>query len=489
TFVNIATETALEEAENKDEVKAYSAAAKPTLEDLNVDPEMASNPSISAAAVLVASNGGLTWSAVTTKEFILKAKPEPAQPVAVPVITPANDAEVYIGDLVTITCATDDAEIYYTTDGTDPYTTDAKGENITGVKEGALKYTAPFALTESMLVKQGNAYSLRIRAIATKDNVLSTGASAGYSVYPNAPVFTPKTGIVSKGTEVSITCTPSQAKIYYTTNGTTPTEEDATEYTAPIKVTEAMTIKAISVLGQFETLDSATYTIGVDGKLTFEPSKGYVKPGQEIECTVPQSVLEQYGNAFILYVENSDVALEGDFMDLWAATGGMNVGGSGDVNLPYQVTMVGLEDNEVVWKKPIAISEDAAAEVKFRARMAVLDTANVEKDEDGMPLSYPLIYSNEITNTYYTVVPEPVFEPAHGLVKAGQELGCTVPESFDWELGNNTAFLVYVENNDTLKLEEVSAEEIVSGMNPTGQDVETEKAYKVAVCIQDFDDD
>ncbi|MDE7101478.1 MAG: hypothetical protein K2O37_01635, partial [Bacteroidales bacterium] len=48
TFVNIATETALEEAENKDEVKAYSATAKPTLEDLNVDPEMASNPSISA---------------------------------------------------------------------------------------------------------------------------------------------------------------------------------------------------------------------------------------------------------------------------------------------------------------------------------------------------------------------------------------------------------------------------------------------------------
>ncbi|MDE5610124.1 MAG: chitobiase/beta-hexosaminidase C-terminal domain-containing protein, partial [Bacteroidales bacterium] len=471
TFVNIATE---EELENNGEVMMYDENAKPALSDF-WDSEMAGvNPSISAASVLIAGNGGLTWSEVTTKEFIVKAKVEPEPAVAKPVITPGNDAEVHIGDTVKIVCETEGAKIYYTTDGTE------------ATKEAA-EYTVPFALTESMLVEQNNSYSLRIRAVAAKDDEVSEGASADYVVYPNAPVFTPAAGIVSKGTDVSITCVPSQAKIYYTTDGTMPTEE-ATEYTAPITITEAMTIKAVAVLGQYETHDSAAYTIGVGMQLALEPAKGYVKKGQALECTVPESVLEQYGNAFVLYVENNDVALEGDYMDLWkAATGGVGqVSGAGDVNLPFQVTSVGLDDenNEVVWTKPVVISENAPAEVKFRARMAVLDSANAEKNEDGEIVTFPLLYSNEIITTYYTEVPAPVFEPAHGLVKAGQQLGCTVSENFDWEQGDNTAFLVYVENNDTLKLEEVSAGEIVADMESA-----EERAYKVAVCVRDFDDD
>ncbi|MDE5544518.1 MAG: chitobiase/beta-hexosaminidase C-terminal domain-containing protein, partial [Bacteroidales bacterium] len=337
--------------------------------------------------------------------------------VAKPVITPGNEAEVHIGDTVKIVCETEGAKIYYTTDGTE------------ATKEAA-EYTVPFALTESMLVKQGNSYSLRIRAVAAKDDEVSEGASADYVVYPNAPVFTPAAGIVSKGTDVSITCVPSQAKIYYTTDGSIPTEE-ATEYTAPITITEAMTIKAVAVLGQYETHDSAAYTIGVGMQLALEPAKGYVKKGQALECTVPESVLEQYGNAFVLYVENNDVALEGDYMDLWkAATGGVGqVSGAGDVNLPFQVTSVGLDDenNEVVWTKLVVISENAPAEVKFRARMAVLDSANAEKNEDGEIVTFPLLYSNEIITTYYTEVPAPVFEPAHGLVKAREAPGGTPP--------------------------------------------------------------
>lgn len=60
------------------------------------------------------------------------------------------------------------------------------------------------------------------------------------------PTFTPGSGRVKEGTLVSIASSTEGAKIYYTTDGNTPTIE-STEYTAPIAVNVAMTIKAIAV--------------------------------------------------------------------------------------------------------------------------------------------------------------------------------------------------------------------------------------------------
>lgn len=60
------------------------------------------------------------------------------------------------------------------------------------------------------------------------------------------PVFSVAAGEVASGTLVSITCETAGAKIYYTTDGTAPSENSA-EYTEPIAVEEDMTIKAIAV--------------------------------------------------------------------------------------------------------------------------------------------------------------------------------------------------------------------------------------------------
>lgn len=60
------------------------------------------------------------------------------------------------------------------------------------------------------------------------------------------PVFSVAAGEVASGTLVSITCETAGAKIYYTTDGTAPSEDSA-EYTEPIAVEEDMTIKAIAV--------------------------------------------------------------------------------------------------------------------------------------------------------------------------------------------------------------------------------------------------
>ncbi len=274
TFTAITTETALQDAIDNDEITEYSNAAKPALEDFGVE-DPGAKLSLSAAAVLIGEDGSLTWSDVTTKEFTVAGGEEPVAEVAKPTITPANDANVHIGDEVTIECTTEGAEIYYTTDGTAPYTTDASGENITGVKEDAIKYTEPFELTEDMLIEMGETYALKIRAIAVKGEAFSTGASAGYSVYPNAPEFYPVAGEVAFGTEVEIEYTPSQAKIYYTTDGTEPTiESKELDRWESILLTKDMTIKAIAVLGQYNsTVATAAYTVNPveNARLTLSP--------------------------------------------------------------------------------------------------------------------------------------------------------------------------------------------------------------------------
>ncbi|MDE5743540.1 MAG: chitobiase/beta-hexosaminidase C-terminal domain-containing protein, partial [Bacteroidales bacterium] len=175
-----------------------------------------------------------------------------------------------------------------------PYTEDKDGYPV-AVKEGALKYAAPFELTAEMLIKQGQVYALLIRAVAVKGDAISeNGAAAGYVVYPNAPAFSPVAGAVKEGTEVTITCVPAVADIYYTTDGTTPTMENSAKYTEPIKVTEDMTIKAIAVLGQYQASASAAYTIMAEAtpvELTFDPASGSeVEENTEVTITANQEV-------------------------------------------------------------------------------------------------------------------------------------------------------------------------------------------------------
>ncbi len=290
-FLQYTTQDELDEAINNDigygdAPILYESYDKPTAGDWN-DPA-GSTVSISAAAVMVAADGKLTWSDATTKQFTIKEEELPEGAVATPVIDPGSDAQVRMGTKVTIECATEDAEIYYTTDGTAPYTLDDKGD-IAGINESAIKYTEPFALEQSMLIAEGREYSLRIRAIATKDGQFSMGAAAGYVVYPNKPTFSPAAGPVLEGTKVEIKCVPTFSDIYYTTDGSTPTMENSPKYTEPIEITEAMTIKAIAVLGQYQESASASYTIGEPIEpltLTFDPASGSeVEEGTEVVVT------------------------------------------------------------------------------------------------------------------------------------------------------------------------------------------------------------
>ncbi|MBR6846777.1 MAG: chitobiase/beta-hexosaminidase C-terminal domain-containing protein [Bacteroidales bacterium] len=77
-----------------------------------------------------------------------------------------------------------------------------------------------------------------------------------------APTFAPEGGTYYEAQEVALACSTADATIYYTLDGTDPTENSSV-YTTPIAVAESMTIKAIAMKEGYEnsTIATAEYTI------------------------------------------------------------------------------------------------------------------------------------------------------------------------------------------------------------------------------------
>lgn len=77
-----------------------------------------------------------------------------------------------------------------------------------------------------------------------------------------APVFSPASGAVKPGTEVTITCATDEAEIHYTLDGSDPTIS-STLYTEPIVINEAVVIKAIATKPGHDasTIVTATFTV------------------------------------------------------------------------------------------------------------------------------------------------------------------------------------------------------------------------------------
>ena len=180
------------------------------------------------------------------------------QTVATPAFSVASGA-VNSGTEVTISCATEEAKIYYTTDGSEPTASGAE-------------YTAAISITEAVTLK----------AIAVKSGMNDSAvASVSYTIKGTVatPEFSVASGAVNSGTSVTISCATGDAKIYYTTDGTVPTAE-STAYTEAISVTPPMTLKAIAVKDGMNnsSVASASYLI-IPTKATCVPGDFVLKDG------------------------------------------------------------------------------------------------------------------------------------------------------------------------------------------------------------------
>ncbi len=143
---------------------------------------------------------------------------------------------------ITITDSAQNAEIYYTTDGTTPTT----ASNV---------YSEPISVSSTETLK----------AIALAPGyALSAVATAAYTItLPTAtPQFLPSAGTYTSAQNVTISDTTPGAVIYYTTNGTTPTTS-STKYTGAIAVSSSETLAAIAVAPGYSqsALATAVYTI------------------------------------------------------------------------------------------------------------------------------------------------------------------------------------------------------------------------------------
>ena len=182
-------------------------------------------------------------SNVRIDDIVLRGSKSALTVVATPSISPASGA-VVSGTEVTITCATDGAAIYYTTDGTTPTSSST-----------AYNPASKPTITASTTIK-----AIGIKAGLTDSDV----ASVSYTIAaPCAtPTFSVAEGVVDKGTTVFLSCDTDDATIYYTTNGTTPTTSSSV-YSSALTINASQTIKAIAAKDGYANSEvaSATYTV------------------------------------------------------------------------------------------------------------------------------------------------------------------------------------------------------------------------------------
>ena len=163
-----------------------------------------------------------------------------APQVATPVI---SNTDTTGGQQVTISSATSDSTIYYTTDGSDPTTSVTK-----------VPYTDPFNINTTKTVKVVALKSGMVNsAIETKNVTVSQVAT---------PTISPVGGLFSISQQVTMSCATSFAEIHYTTDGSTPTASSAI-YTGAITLNSTATVKAIAIKsGMVDSLSSSqSYTL------------------------------------------------------------------------------------------------------------------------------------------------------------------------------------------------------------------------------------
>ncbi len=146
-------------------------------------------------------------------------------PVPTPTIFPPGGTYVS-SQTVSIQCLFNQAQIYYTTDGTEP----TLASNL---------YTTPLSLTVHTTLK----------AMAVMQNWLNSyTVTAEYLIFQtvDSPAFSPSAGEYEEFVDVVISCPTEEADIYYTIDESYPTQ-DSQLYTEPLHLTSSTTVKAVAI--------------------------------------------------------------------------------------------------------------------------------------------------------------------------------------------------------------------------------------------------
>lgn len=176
------------------------------------------------------------------------------------------------GSYIQLSTATANAEIYYTTDGSEPTytrTLNEDGEYVYAPGEGTSVYSKGIM----MPAHDGTSTYFTITAIGVATNMQPSDFCRFVFAYPavvSAPYSTPAEGAVTENTEVSLATAISGAIIYYEVayDGNVPADPTtssnifATGSSIPFKITRKTIIKAFAVKdGMSSAILTFTYTV------------------------------------------------------------------------------------------------------------------------------------------------------------------------------------------------------------------------------------
>ena len=191
---------------------------------------------------------------------------------------------------ISITCATEGATIYYTTNGSTPTTS-------------STPYTGP--LTE-------NVSGVTIKAIAVKDGMINSGVGTGSVMLQCA-----KPIITRVGDYATISCSfPSAGvSIYYTLNGGTPSSS-STPYSGNIPVTNGDVIRAIAIATNY--LDSEVAERIIRSPLTPTDGIYYINSDEDFETFVDMANADGASFHYVLQANvNASTAITQDFSGIF----------------------------------------------------------------------------------------------------------------------------------------------------------------------------
>ncbi len=194
-------------------------------------------------------------------------------------VTPslADDADFVGSMMVKISCETEDAEIYYTTDGTEP-------------NKDSEVYSGPFKITETTIVK----------AIAFNEVGASYIAVATYTRVTANPVISFEGDASAVEGEVVVYIeTQNDAVAYYTLNGTTPSAS-STIYEKPITIKADATLKVIAIeAGEYKSgIETQEFIMAISGNNSSEAESvtlSFASTDQRTEYSTSIQVWEQNG--------------------------------------------------------------------------------------------------------------------------------------------------------------------------------------------------
>ena len=200
----------------------------------------------------------------------------------------ATGSEVSNGSKVNLMTDVTDAQIYYTTDGSSPADSGIKGTVVT--------------------INGTPGSTFTIKAVAKINGDAGTVCTFTYRIKerPSAPTASPSGGELTIAKRVELSS--SAEKIYYTTDGTTPTES-SNLYKEPVLINRTTNLKAIAVSkdGEISEVASFQYTAAQRADM---PKASY-ESGSALEPGTVVTLRTDTANAQIYYsTDGTDPTLD-----------------------------------------------------------------------------------------------------------------------------------------------------------------------------------